>query len=87
MKKEETATTWYYCEKCGKKLIPRQRNGLWVFRFGKDKSISDSYSPVEMMVHGSIKMRCFRRKCRKEHPDHWNILNWMPFQEGQDFKE
>ena len=29
--------------------------------------------PVIMYIHGSIKMRCFRKDC-----GHWNVLNFLP---------
>jgi len=64
------------CEKCGKKLIERLPNGLWKFAFGQ--MTGQSRSPVEMLIHGSIKMRCLRRSCRSEHPDHWNMLYYFP---------
>jgi len=70
-----------YCSKCGKKLIQRLPNGLWHFIFGKtsaeDKMIS-MLSPVEMLIYGSLKMKCIRRSCRSRYPDHWNILNFFP---------
>jgi hypothetical protein len=66
------------CEKCGKKLIERLPNGLWKFAFGQMQGQGQAKSPVEMLIHGSIKMRCLRRSCRAEHPDHWNMLHYFP---------
>ena len=58
------------CEKCGKKLIERLPNGLWVFKFGK----RDGSEPVvDIVIHGSLSMRCLRRTCR-----HLNVLNYFP---------
>lgn len=65
-----------YCEKCGKKIIERQNNGLFYFVFGKRKDKEGNlldHSPVEMFVHGSLKIRCLSRTC-----GHWNILNYFP---------
>lgn len=57
------------CEKCGKKLIERLPNGLFKFVFG-----GKQYPPpVELYVHGSIKMRCLRRSCA-----HWNVISFLP---------
>ena len=69
--------SFYRCEKCGKKLIERLPNGCWRFVFGKTNDAS-FFIPVEMKVHGSLVMRCLRRTCRREHPQHWNVLNYFP---------
>jgi hypothetical protein len=69
--------TFIRCEKCGKKLIERLPNGVWRFVFGRN-SHGENRPPVEMLVHGSLKMRCLRRSCRTENPNHWNILNYFP---------
>ena len=61
------------CEKCGKKLIERQSNGLWHFIFGKPKDNGGNFVPVEMFIQGNIKMKCLRRTC-----DHWQTLNYFP---------
>jgi len=59
------------CETCGKRLIERHENGIFKFMFGK---AGDSGGPpVEMMIYGSLKMRCLRRTCRQ-----WNTLNFLP---------
>jgi hypothetical protein len=65
---------FYRCEKCGKILIERRPNGLWYFVFGKNKK----FIPVEMHIHGNIKMRCLRRSCRRDNAEHWNIFNFFP---------
>ena len=65
-----------HCEICGKKLIGRLPNGIWHFVFGKRKGKDGSlskHSPVEMMIHGSVKMRCIDRTC-----GHWNTMNYFP---------
>ena len=68
---------FFYCQICGKKLIERLPNGLWRFAFGR--SIQENGKPpVDMQIHGSLKMRCLRRSCRNENPDHWNVLNFFP---------
>jgi len=74
---------FFHCEKCGKRLIEKLPGGLWRFVFGRshrdeDVPISEKFPMVEMLVHGSIKMRCFRRACRLEYPDHWNTFNFFP---------
>lgn len=64
------------CEECGKKIIERLPNGLFYFVFGKRKDKDGNlleFSPVELFVHGSIKIRCLSRTC-----GHWNILNYFP---------
>ena len=66
-----------YCEKCGKRVLERMPNGLFKFVFGRNQN-DPGKPPVEMFVHGSLKMRCLRRSCRSEHPDHWNIFNFFP---------
>lgn len=66
------------CKKCDKIIIERKPNGLWYFRFGKSRRNESSYIPVEMYIHGSLQMRCLRRECRKNHPDHWNRLTYLP---------
>ena len=60
------------CEKCGKKLIERQANGLWRFIFGKRKE-GESEPPVQMEIYGSIRMKCLRRSC-----GYVNVLNYLP---------
>ncbi len=67
--------SFVYCEKCGKKLIERKSGGLWHFVFGKSSSEDDveRRAPVEMFIHGSLRMRCLRRSC-----GHWNKLDFFP---------
>lgn len=64
-------THFITCEKCGKKLIERDKNGIWKFRFGKRGEKSEPV--VDMQIYGSLKMKCLRRGC-----DHVNILNFFP---------
>jgi hypothetical protein len=60
------------CEKCGKRLIERLPNGLWRFRFGTSRG--DTKHPVvEMVISGSLKMKCIRTGC-----NHENVLNYFP---------
>lgn len=79
------------CSKCGKKLIRRRKNGLFSFAFGRwagtDKIIVDDKEiylgpTVQVEVFGSLKIKCIRRICREKHPDHWNVFNFFPSQEG-----
>ena len=58
------------CEKCGKKLIERKSNGLWYFKFGKQR---DGKFAVNLEVHGSLKLTCLRKSCQ-----HVNTLNYFP---------
>jgi len=71
------------CEKCKKVLLERLPNGLWHFVFGRKSNHGTEKSkkqpPIDMLIYGSIKMKCWRNDC-----DHWNILNWLPH--GDDFK-
>lgn len=57
------------CEKCGKNLIQRLPNGLFRFRFGRG---SDGRTPVDMVIHGNLKMDCLRGTC-----DHVQIINFF----------
>lgn len=66
-----------YCDLCGKKIMERKSNGLFRFIFGGIIERGED-PPISMIIHGSIKMRCLRRRCRKEHPEHWNILTLLP---------
>lgn len=70
---------FHYCSICGKKLIERMPNGLLRFRFG-EKTVQDEnvYPVVDIKVHGSVQMRCFRFDCRVKNPDHWNTINFFP---------
>jgi ribosomal protein L37AE/L43A len=59
------------CEKCGKPIIRRYPNGVWHFMFGKRKG--GKGAPVEMYIHGSLKLKCWHTGC-----GHENILNHVP---------
>jgi hypothetical protein len=74
-------TTFYKCSICGKKLIGRKPNGLFVFVF------AGQIPPplVHLEIFGSIKMKCIRRSCRRSNPDHWNVFNFFP--EGSSIAE
>ena len=65
------------CNLCGRRIIERLPNGLFRFIFGSDPE-NPGKPPVEMLLHGSVKMRCLRRSCRTRHPDHWNVYNFFP---------
>ena len=62
------------CENCGKNLIQRLPNGLFRFRFGRDKM---GRTPVDITIHGNIKIKCFRGTC-----GHIQIINYF-----DEFKE
>jgi len=71
--------SYFRCSICGKLLMERQSNGLWHFLFGRRPEESETVQfPVDMLIHGSIKMKCLRRSCRAKSPDHWNVLNFFP---------
>lgn len=73
---EQVDLKFISCEKCGKKLIERKENGLWHFVFGKWRDKRGNLTgktPVDMYIHGSLKIRCLRRGC-----DHWNVLHYFP---------
>jgi len=71
------------CQKCGLPLIQRLPNGLWKFKWGIAKQFNsdtgkvsvdpEAWAPIEMLIKGSIRMKCFRKKCA-----HWNDLFFMP---------
>ena len=61
---------WIFCEYCGKKLIKRKSNGVFVLKFGRSR---DEYSVIDLEIHGSIKLRCFGKTCRK-----LNVINYFP---------
>lgn len=65
---------FYRCSICEKILIERRPNGLWYFVFGKNRE----FIPVEMHIHGNLKMRCLRRSCRRKYPNLWNVFNFFP---------
>ena len=69
-----------HCKKCGKRIIGRRQNGLFHFLFGKKKEKDGSmrpYCPVEMMIHGSVKIRCLARECGE-----WNVFNIFPSEQS-----
>jgi len=45
-------------------MIERLPNGCWKFVFGSDKE-NPGDPPVEMIIFGSLKMKCLRRSCGK----------------------
>jgi len=63
---------FYKCKKCGKIIIERRTDGLFHFVFGKSGK-SGKRPPVEIIIHGNVKMRCLRRNC-----DTWNTFNFLP---------
>ena len=69
-----------YCEKCNKKLIERLPNGLFKFIFGKDRNRKGN-PPVQLLVFGSIRIRCFRKlrvEDKVEECGCWNTFNFFP---------
>lgn len=56
------------CKFCGETLIERLGDGTLRFVFGRksndDGSLSD-FVPVDIVVAGAMKIKCFRRKCGK----------------------
>ena len=76
MLNESEDKTFLVCEKCGKKLIKRMPNGILYFIFGRRKDrlgVYRDYCPVELYIHGSIKIKCLSRDC-----DHFTIINFFP---------
>jgi hypothetical protein len=66
--------TFYKCSLCGKKLIGRKPNGIFVFVFA-----GQNPPPIVCLeIFGSIKMKCIRRSCRKKNSNHWNVFNFFP---------
>ncbi len=64
------------CEKCGKRLLERKENGFFHFIFGKKRDKDGSmreYTPVDILIHGSVQMRCISRDC-----NHINTFNYLP---------
>jgi hypothetical protein len=85
---------FHNCELCGKRLIERMPNGLLRFRFGEkyDKARGETVYPVvDIKIHGSVQMKCFRSECRINNPDHVNTINFFtptqPNQESQSQEE
>lgn len=69
-KKKDDRKGWVICEKCGKKLLRRKPNGVFVFKFGRNSTGEDV---VHLEMFGSIKMKCFRENCQ-----HVNIVTLFP---------
>ena len=69
----EPQGSWYVCQYCGKKILRRKPNGLFVFKFGRN---NNGENVVEMEIFGSVKIRCFRDNCRA-----WNQFDFFPFGE------
>ena len=64
------------CKNCGRPLIRRQGNGIWHFVFGRQ--VGGNRPAVDMLIHGNIKLRCWRSDC-----GHVNTLNFLPKREGE----
>jgi len=62
------------CTLCNKPVIERTSNGTWRFIFG-DSIGSCIGTVVELEAIGILRIKCLRRSCRREHPDHWNEFN------------
>jgi len=67
-----------HCEVCGKRLIERLPNGLFKFLFGRNPDRPGD-PPVQLLIHGSIKMKCWSELCRS-----WNTFNYFPSMEEND---
>ena len=67
----DNINTFIFCEKCGKKLLQRKPNGIFVFRFGRNNQSKEP--TIEIEIHGSLRIRCFRKKC-----GHINLINYFP---------
>lgn len=63
---------WLKCTKCGKKLLQRNPNGTFSFKFGRTSDV-DNTPIVDIKIHGSLTMVCIKRDCR-----HKNIFNYFP---------
>jgi hypothetical protein len=66
------------CQFCGRRIIQRKANGLFYFAFGKPGSSDTASAPVEIEIHGSVRIKCFRKSCRQ-----WNTLNYFPESNNQ----
>jgi hypothetical protein len=64
------------CEKCGKPIIRRYPNGVWHFMFGKRSGSKEP--PVNMFIHGSLKLKCWHTGC-----GHENVLMHVPITENK----
>lgn len=72
---------FHNCEKCGKRLIEKRKDGQWYFAFGKSNEVPNVV-PVEMYIVGSIRIKCLRKSC-----GHWNTLNPFPEMGDSDGNE
>lgn len=61
---------WFHCEKCGKRLIRRMANGVFVFKFGRNSRDEDV---VNIQIFGSVRIQCIRDRCR-----HINEISFFP---------
>ena len=59
--------TFLQCQRCNKRLIERLPNGLFrvIFGGGKTRDGEVLPPPVDMYIHGSVRMKCTRRTCRE----------------------
>lgn len=64
---------WVVCENCGKRLMRRKPNGIFVFKFGKRRGGKSCV--VDMEIMGSVKMKCLRPE---EKCGHINVINFFP---------
>lgn len=73
------------CDLCGK-LVGRRNDesGAMTFLFGKSMDENKSgFIPVHIeIIGGTVKMRCIRKRCRKQNPEHWIIINNNILKEG-----
>jgi hypothetical protein len=65
MSEKKSQGNWIYCENCGKKLVWRKPNGIFIFKFGRRKESPKSV--VHLEIFGSVLIYCFRESC--EHPN------------------
>jgi len=73
----ENGKIFHQCSKCGKNLI-EEKDGKLIFCFGKSRdSTLFNFIPVEMCISGVLKMRCIRKSCRKDNPDHWEVIHLL----------
>ena len=76
------------CRGCGKPLLERLPNGLFRFKYGRQQRKLDkdrppvTWNPVLVYIHGSVRIRCFRQKCRV-----WNTYQWLPSGEFPENRE
>lgn len=70
----EEKKQFIFCEKCGKRLIERCSDGTYHFVFGRsvDRFGNKGKTPVDIVIHGSLTIKCLRRTC-----GHINVLNFF----------